>query len=310
MKSASVADLAPPEPASSTDAVAGPGRPADVLTLTKPRLNLLVLFTTLGGLYIASPGGVPLALLVHTLIGTALVAGGASALNQAWERDTDRLMRRTSARPLPRGRLSATEATAFGVILSVLGLGELTLGVNLVAAAVALVTLAGYVLVYTPLKTRTWHNTLIGAFPGALPPVIGWAAATGDIGWGAVSLFAIMFLWQMPHFFAIAWMHREDYARAGLRMLPVVEPDGRSTGRQAWLYSVALVVASETPAYAGLAGTPYLIVAAGLGVVLIGIAVAFAQTLTQASARRLFLASIIYLPVLWGVLVANRLWLQ
>ena len=310
MKTASVADVAPPEPATGIDTSVRPGRPADFLTLTKPRLNLLVLFTTLAGLYIASPDGVPLTLLAHTLIGTALVAGGASALNQVWERDTDGLMRRTRTRPLPRGRLSATEATGFGVLLSVLGLGELTLGVNAVAAAVALVTLVSYVLVYTPLKTRTWHSTLVGAFPGALPPVIGWAAATGDIGWGAVSLFAMVFLWQMPHFFAIAWMHREDYARAGLPLLPVIEPDGRSTGRQAWLYAVALVVASETPAYVGLAGTPYLVVAAALGVVLIGIAVAFAQTLTHASARRLFLASIIYLPLLWGALVANRLWLQ
>ena len=310
MKTASVGGVAPPEPATGAGTSVRPGRPADFLTLTKPRLNLLVLFTTLAGLYLAAPDGVPLTLLAHTLIGTALVAGGASALNQVWERDTDGLMRRTRTRPLPRGRLSTAESTGFGVLLSVLGLGELTLGVNVVAAAVALVTLVSYVLVYTPLKTRTWHSTLVGAFPGALPPVIGWAAATGDIGWGAVSLFAIMFLWQMPHFFAIAWMHREDYARAGLPLLPVIEPDGRSTGRQAWLYAVALVVASETPAYAGLAGMPYLVVAAVLGVAIIGLSVDFARALTHQSARRLFLASITYLPLLWGALVVDHLWLH
>jgi heme o synthase len=310
VKTASAAGAASPERIAEAEPVVRPGRPSDFVTLTKPRLNLLVLFTTLAGLYIASPDGVPLALLLHTLIGTALVAGGASALNQVWERDTDGLMHRTRRRPLPQGRLSIAESTAFGLLLSVLGLGELTLGVNLMAAAVALVTLVSYVVVYTPLKSRTWHSTLVGAFPGALPPVIGWAAATGDIGWGAVSLFAIVFLWQMPHFFAIAWMYREDYARAGLQMLPVVEPDGRSTGRQAWLYAVALVVASETPAYVGLAGTPYLVVAAVLGVVIIGLAVDFARTLTQQSARWLFLASITYLPVLWGALVVDRLWLQ
>ena len=310
MKTASVASVAPPEPATGAGTSARPSRPADFLTLTKPRLNLLVLLTTLAGLYLAADDGVPLTLLAHTLIGTALVAGGASALNQVWERDTDGLMRRTRTRPLPRGRLSTTESTGFGVLLSVLGLGELTLGVNVVAAAVALVTLASYVLVYTPLKTRTWHSTLVGAFPGALPPVIGWAAATGDIGWGAVSLFAMVFLWQMPHFFAIAWMHREDYASAGLPLLPVIEPDGRSTGRQAWLYAVALVVASETPAYVGLAGMPYLVVAAVLGVAIIGLSVDFARTLTHQSARRLFLASITYLPLLWGALVVDHLWLQ
>jgi protoheme IX farnesyltransferase len=302
--------MASPDRPADSELTIRPGRPADFATLTKPRLNLLVLFTTLAGFYLASPAGVQAALLVHTLLGTALVAGGASALNQVWERETDGLMRRTQKRPLPGGRLSVSESTSFGILLSVLGLSELALGVNFVAAAVALVTLTSYVVVYTPLKSRTWHSTLVGAFPGALPPVIGWAAATGEISWGAASLFAIVFLWQMPHFFAIAWMYREDYSRAGLPLLPVIEPDGRSTGRQAWLYAVALVVASETPAYTGLAGTPYLVVAAVLGVMIIGLAVDFSRALTQQSARRLFLASITYLPVLWGTLVVDRLWLQ
>ncbi len=287
-----------------------PGRPADFITLMKPRLNLLALFTTLAGLYLAAPGGVALPLLVHTLAGTALVAGGAAALNQVWERRTDALMHRTGSRPLPQGRLGVGESTGFGLLLSVLGLGELALGVNVAAAAVALVTLVSYVAIYTPLKTRTWHSTLVGAFPGALPPVIGWAAATGGVGWGAVALFAIMFFWQMPHFFALAWLYREDYARAGMLVLPVIEPDGRSTGRHAWLYAGALVGVSATPAAVGLAGWPYLLLAGLLGVALMTLCYDFRRTLSQTSARRVFLASITYLPLLLGGLLLNRLWLQ
>lgn len=301
-----------PAPAAgvSPATAAAPSAAADFLALTKPRLNLLVLFTTLAGLYIASPDGVPLPLLAHTLIGTALVAGGASALNQVWERHTDGLMHRTRTRPLPQGRLRTAESTGFGALLSVLGLGELTLGANALAAAVALVTLASYVVVYTPLKRRTWYSTLIGAFPGALPPVIGWAAATGNAGWGAWSLFGIVFLWQMPHFFALAWMYRDDYARAGMPVLPVLEPDGRSTGRHAWLYTGALVGVSGTPAAAGLAGLPYLAIAAVLGVGLMALCYRFRHSLTHAAARNLFLGTITYLPILWIALVVDRLWLQ
>ena len=207
-------------------------RAADFVILTKPRLNLLVLVTTLGGLYLASPEGVATSLLVHTLIGTALVAGGAAALNQVWERDTDRLMRRTAVRPLPQGRLGVNEGTWFGVVLTSIGLVELTFGANSTAAAVAFATSASYVLAYTPLKTRTSLATLVGAVPGALPPVIGWAAATGDISLPALVLFGIVFFWQMPHFLAIAWMHRNDYARAGIPLLPVLEPDGRRFARR------------------------------------------------------------------------------
>ena len=284
-------------------------RTVDFLALTKPRLNLLVLFTTLAGLYLAAPEGVALVTLVHTLIGTACVAGGAAALNQVWERDTDRLMRRTRMRPLPDGRVKPGEGTAFGVVLSAAGLAELALGVNIVAASVAALTLASYVLLYTPLKRRTWHSTLIGAFPGALPPVIGWAAATNAISGGAVALFGIVFLWQMPHFLAIAWLYREDYARAGIPLLPVMEPDGRSTGRQAVLYAAALVPVSITPAFVGLAGPPYVALACVLGAVLLALSARFARDLTTQDARRLFIASIVYLPLLWGALVANRFWL-
>jgi protoheme IX farnesyltransferase len=286
-----------------------PTRTGDFLALTKPRLNLLVLFTTLGGVYLAAPGGVDPILLVHTLVGTALVAGGASALNQVWERDTDGLMRRTRTRPVPDGRLQPGESTRFGIVLSVVGLLLLAVGVNAAAAIVAGVTHVSYVLLYTPLKRRTWLSTLIGAFPGALPPVIGWAAATGHVSFAALTLFAIVFFWQMPHFFAIAWLYREDYARAGLPLLPVVEPDGLSTGRQAVLYAAALVPVSITPAFVGLSGAVYVVSALALGVVLLALSVQFAHERSSAAARRLFFASIVYLPVLWAVLVADRLWL-
>jgi protoheme IX farnesyltransferase len=284
-------------------------RTADYFTLTKPRLNLLVLFTTLGGLYLASPDGVAAPLLIHTVVGTALVAGGAAALNQVWERETDRRMRRTSGRPVPQGRLGITEGTWFGVLLTSAGLIELTFGANSTAAAVALATSASYVLAYTPLKTRTSLATLVGAVPGALPPVIGWAAASGDLSLPAWVLFGIVFLWQMPHFLAIAWIYRDDYARAGIPLLPVLEPDGRRTGQQALLYAAALWPVSLLPALVGLAEAPYSIVATALGFILIGLSALFARDRSMASARRLFLFSITYLPLLWVALVADRLWI-
>jgi heme o synthase len=290
--------------------VAASRRSSDFLALTKPRLNLLVLLTTLGGLYLGAPDGVAPLLLFHTLIGTALVAGGASALNQVWERDTDGLMRRTRTRPVPDGRLQAAEGLRFGLLLSAIGLVQLALGVNLAAALVAAATLGSYVLLYTPLKRRTWLSTLIGAFPGALPPVIGWAAATGRIDVAALTLFGIVFFWQIPHFLAIAWLYREDYARAGLPLLPVIEPDGRSTGRQALIYAVLLVPVSVSPAATGLAGTAYVAVAVVLGAALVALSVTFARERSTTAARRLFLASIAYLPLLWAVLVVDRLWLQ
>jgi protoheme IX farnesyltransferase len=284
-------------------------RPADDLALTKPRLNLLVLFTTLGGLLLAAPEGVPLALLLHTLIGTALVAGGASALNQVWERETDRLMRRTSSRPLPAGRLALGESWFFGALLSVVGLAELLLAVNVTAGAVAAVTLASYVFVYTPLKRRTSLSTLVGGVPGALPPVIGWAAVTGSVTMPALVLFGIVFFWQMPHFLAIAWLYRDDYRRAGIPLLPVTEPDGSRTGRQALIYAAALWPVSLMPALVGLAGAPYILLATALGLAFIVLAGQFAHDRSTRTARRLFLASIVYLPFLWIALVADRLWL-
>jgi protoheme IX farnesyltransferase len=282
---------------------------SDFLILTKPRLNLLVLVTTVAGLYLAAPGGVPLAILLHTIIGTALVAGGAAALNQVLERGTDRLMSRTASRPVPDGRLQPGEATVFGLALSIVGLIELAAAVNRLSAMVAGLTLVSYLLVYTPLKRRTSLATIVGAVPGALPPVIGWTAAGAPVTLQALILFGIVFFWQMPHFLAIAWLYRDDYKRAGIPLLPVLEPDGRRTGQQALLYAAALWPVSLMPTVAGLAGAPYGLVATALGVVFITLGAAFARQRSTVTARRLFLFSIAYLPVLWGALVVNRIWL-
>ena len=283
--------------------------PADYVTLAKPRLNLLVLVTTAAGLYLASPDGVALPLLLHTLIGTALVAGGAAALNQVLERDTDALMRRTQTRPIASGRLRTSDGLWFGIGLSAAGLGELAAGVNLISAGMAALTLGSYVLLYTPLKRRTSLATLVGAVPGALPPVIGWVAATGSLTLPALILFGIAFFWQMPHFLAIAWLYRDEYEAAGIPLLPVLEPDGRRTGRQALLYGTALWPVSLMPPLVGLADGFYLVVATVLGLTLIALSVHFARGRSILSARRLFVFSITYLPLLWTALVADRLWI-
>lgn len=284
-------------------------RAADFVTLAKPRLNLLVVFTTAAGLYLASPNGVALSVLLHTLMGTALIAGGAAALNQVLERDTDALMRRTRARPIASGRLRPSQGLLFGLALSITGLIELATAVNLISAAIAGLTLGSYVLVYTPLKRRTSLATIVGAVPGALPPVIGWVAATGSLTLPALILFGISFFWQMPHFLAIAWLYRDEYAAAGIPLLPVLEPDGRRTGRQALLHSAALWPVSLLPPLVGLAGGFYLVVATVLGLTLIALSANFARDRSTVAARRLFLFSITYLPLLWGALVADRLWI-
>jgi protoheme IX farnesyltransferase len=296
----------PPRPFAAPAAWAvASSRLADFLELTKPRLNFLVVATTLAGYYLGADGFDP-ALLFHTVVGTALVAGGAAALNEVFERDTDALMRRTRLRPLPDGRMRASTAAWFAAVISGLGLMQLWLGANGLAALVALATLASYALVYTPLKRRTSLSTLVGGIPGALPPMIGWAAATGSLSLGSWVLFAIVFLWQMPHFLAIAWLCREDYARAGLPMLPVVEPDGRSTSQQVVLYATVLVPVSLVPTLIGLSGRFYFAGAALLGLAFLGLALQFARQRDKATARRLFLGSISYLPLLLGLLLANH----
>lgn len=284
-------------------------RVADFVALTKPRLNLLVLVTTLAGLYLAAPEGIATPILVHTLLGTALVAGGAAALNQVWERDTDALMGRTLRRPVPSGRIRPVEAIWFALTLSCAGLVELAASVDPLPAAVAALTLLIYVLAYTPLKRQTSLATLVGAVPGALPPVIGWTAAGGGVTLPALVLFGIVFFWQMPHFLAIAWLYRHEYAAAGIPLLPVLEPDGRRTGRQALLYAAALWPVSLMPTLVGLAGGFYIALATLLGCALVALSARFARERSTAAARRLFLFSIVYLPLLWGALVADRLWL-
>jgi len=283
-----------------------PARIADFVALAKPRLNLLVVATSAAGYYLGSPSTPELWPMALAVVGTALVAGGAAALNQLYERDTDALMRRTRTRPLPDGRVPPNEARLFGLALSIAGLALLGVGANYLATLLAAATLAIYLVVYTPMKRRSPLATLVGAVPGALPPVIGWAASHGSIASGGAALFAIVFLWQIPHFMAIAWLYREDYEKAGFPLLPVVEPDGRTTGRQAVVYAAALLPASLVPTLIGLSGMAYFMVAAVLGVVLISLAIGFARSRSDHAARLLFRASIIYLPLIWITMIADK----
>jgi heme o synthase len=281
-------------------------RASDFVMLAKPRLNMLVVASALAG-YVMAGGDLSNAMaVVCTVIGTALVAGGASGFNQVMERVPDSLMRRTRLRPVPDGRLQPFEALVFATALALAGLILLAAVVNSISAVVALVTLLTYALVYTPLKRRSSFATVIGAIPGALPPVIGWAAARGALSQGAWVLFAIVFLWQLPHFLAIAWIYRDDYARAGFLMLPVIEPDGRSTARQAVFYCAALLPVSLAPTLLGLANTFYFAAALGLGLIFLALTLKFARTRAVPDARRLFFASIFYLPLIWILMIAGR----
>ncbi|PYS27844.1 MAG: protoheme IX farnesyltransferase [Acidobacteria bacterium] len=262
----------------------------------------MVLITTLVGYYMASRNGLRPLLLLHTILGTALVAGGASGLNQYFERDLDARMHRTRNRPLPAGRLFPNEALFFSMIISVVGVADLMFFVNVLTGVLGLMTLAAYIFVYTPLKTRTALCTLIGAFPGATPPVMGWTAAGGDIDAVALSLFAILFLWQMPHFFAIAWMCTEDYARGGFS----VHVSGQSTGRQIIFFCCALIPISVLPTMLGLTGMLYLLGAILLGFVYLGYGFAVALFRSNAHAYRLLWVSILYLPALLALMMLDK----
>jgi protoheme IX farnesyltransferase len=278
----------------------------DYIELTKPTITWLILGSTAVGYYFGLGGGdVRWLALFHTLLGTALLASGTATLNEWYERDSDAKMRRTAARPIPSGRVRPGRALVFGLALSALGFADLALEVNRVAALCGAVTLATYLLLYTPLKQRTRHATTIGAFPGAMPPLIGFAAAAGHLTAQAWALFAILFLWQFPHFLAIAWMYREDYGRAGIVMLPVVEPDGRSTARQIVIASLLLIPASLAPALLHMTGTLYLFGAMALGAAFAsaGLRVAFERT--RPRARQVLLASVIYLPLLYGLMLLD-----
>ena len=280
----------------------------DYIALTKPRLNLLVVATSAAGYYLGASSAGPLnvPVMAAAVAGTALVAGGAAALNQVYERDTDALMRRTRMRPLPDGRVPAADARMFGLLLSAAGLTLLGALTNLLATALALATLVVYLIIYTPMKRRSPMATLVGAVPGALPPLIGWVASNGRLTMAGAALFLIVFLWQIPHFMAIAWLYRDDYGKAGFPMLPVIEPDGRRTGRQAVAYAAALVPASLIPTLVGLSGLAYAGVALVLGAALLWLSARFAATRTERSARGLFLASIAYLPLIWIVMMADK----
>ena len=293
---------------SNAEAVLSPARTrtGDFVALAKPRLNLLVVASALAGYAMAGGDTNQVFVLLCTILGTGLVAGGASAYNQIIERHADALMHRTRLRPLPDGRLGVGEALAFATALSSLGLITLAVAVNTLSAIVALATLLSYVVVYTPLKRVTSFATVIGAIPGALPPVIGWAAAREGLSQGAWLLFGIVFLWQLPHFLSIAWMFREDYARGGFPMLPVLDPDGRSTGRQSVIYSAALVPVSLAPTLIGLTGDAYFIGAFALAALFMALTVKFALSRSRSDARRLFFGSIIYLPLLWILMIADR----
>jgi protoheme IX farnesyltransferase len=276
------------------------------LALTKPRITWLILMSTGIGYFFGHRGALDLWLLFHTLLGTALLASGTATLNQWYERDADALMHRTESRPIPSGLVTALKAFLFGLALIAAGELELALGVNALTAWIGFATVGSYLLLYTPMKQRTWLSTTVGAFPGAMPPLIGFAAARGALTVEAWILFAIIFLWQFPHFYAIAWMYKDDYARAGIRMLPVVEPDGRSTARQIVLYGLALIPASLVPGILGMSGRIYLMGALLLGIWFLYSGIRVALERTAVRARGVLIASVLYLPLIYGLMLLDR----
>lgn len=280
---------------------------SDFVQLAKPRITLMVMLTAGVGLLLAGGQTPPLGLAIAVLVGTGLVAAGGSALNHHWERDTDRLMQRTADRPLPAGRMHPDVALAYGLGLAAAGLVLLALAANLLSALLGLVALVGYVVVYTPLKRLTSLATVVGAVPGAIPPMMGWVAASGRLDAGAWALFAILFFWQLPHFLAIAWICRDDYVRAGMPVFTVGDVSGARTGRQMVLWAATLVPVSLLPALLGLAGVTYLIGALLLGLALLTTSLGFLRRHSGAAARRLLLASVLYLPTVLAILVVDRL---
>jgi protoheme IX farnesyltransferase len=287
----------------------------DYIELTKPRITWLILMSTGIGYFFGLPGaahwweflrGIHYLALFHAILGTGLMASGTAALNQWYERVADGKMRRTSGRPLPSGRISANGALAFGTALSIFGFLELWLGVNLLTGSIGAFTLISYLFLYTPLKQRTWWSTTIGAIPGAMPPLIGFAAAAGALPRQAWALGAILFVWQFPHFYSIAWMYKEDYARAGIRMLPVVDPDCRSTARQILLFGLILIPVSLIPGILGMSGRIYSMGALLLGIWFLysGVRVALERTLSRA--RNVLVTSVLYLPMIYGLLLLDR----
>ncbi len=278
----------------------------DYLALTKPRITWLILMSTAIGFYFGLPQINPEKtqwVLFHLIFGTALIASGTAALNQWWERESDRFMSRTASRPLPAGKIPAFNALVFGSILAILGFVELWLGCNLLTAGLGLFTLASYLFCYTPMKRMSPHSTTIGAIPGAMPPLIGFAAAAGVLTWEAWALYAILFVWQFPHFYAIAWMYREEYGKAGILMLPVVEPDGNSTANRILWTSILMVPTSLLPTLLAMSGKVYLATAIVMGALLLYCAWKMFKERSRENARGVLLASVVYLPVLYAVLI-------
>ena len=276
------------------------------LELTKPRITVLILVCTATGYYFGSSSSFDLSTFLHALIGTALMASGTAALNQWYEADSDAKMRRTCKRPIPGGRIESIEALGFGAWLSITGFAELWLETNALAALLGLFTLATYIFLYTPLKRRSAVCTTVGAVPGAMPPLIGYAAASGHLDAGALTLFLILFVWQFPHFYAIAWMYREDYARGEIRMLPVIEPDGESTARRIVACSLLLIPMSLAPRWLGMTGSAYVSAATAAGLVLLYFAIRLGRERTALAARHVLLASVLYLPVVLGTMALDR----
>jgi len=274
--------------------------------LTKPRITFLIVLTSAAGFALASRGGVNYLAMLSAMVGIAVLSSGIATLNQYMERDLDRLMRRTADRPLPSGKLLPVEALWFGVALTVAAEVYLAAFVNPLTALLGLTVIAGYLFAYTPLKTRSTLSTMVGAFPGAVPPLIGWTAARGELSLEAWVLFAILFLWQFPHFLAIAWMYREDYTRAGILMLPVVEPDGRITAQQIVVYTLMLLPVSLLPTVLGISGRIYFFGAIILGLLFLYSSIRAALSLSRQQARRLLMASVLYLPLLFMLMVFNR----
>jgi protoheme IX farnesyltransferase len=282
-------------------------RVIDFVALGKPELTLLSVLTAVGAAYLAAENGVPYGILLHTFVGTLLVGMGAGALNQYLERAYDALMKRTENRPLPGGRVTPKEAIAFGLIAATLGVLELSVFTTVLAGFLAIGTLATYLFLYTPLKRLTPFATVVGGVPGALPPVIGWAAVRGEVGIEAWTLFAILFFWQMPHFFALAWMYRKDYARGGYKVLTVVDPEGIATSRQIIVYSAALIPASLLPTYVGLLSPAYFCGAFVLSALFFLVALQLSRQRTSPAARRLFYASLAYVPAIILLMILDRL---
>lgn len=277
------------------------------IELTKPRIAFMLVLTSAAGFYVGSAGAFNYALFANAMIGIALLAFGVATVNQWIEQRTDAMMDRTKGRPIPTGKVSGAEALLFGSLQIIVAQLYLFLLVNPLTAAFGVVVIIGYLLLYTPLKTRTSASTAIGAVPGAMPPLMGWTAASGEVGLGAWVLFAIIFLWQFPHFLAIAWLYREDYAKAGILMLPVVEPEGTITARQIVMFAIMLLPVSLGPFFLGISGMIYLIVATILGVWFLAESILMARAKTNERARRLLLVSVIYLPLLFGLLVFDRI---